>query len=96
MAQLNSPWGLAEGGSAFGDGDENVILVGNFGDGHINVFSMGGLFLGQLKNGNKPIAIEGLWAIETNVPTADPKRLYFTAGPVDESHGIFGYLLNSH
>jgi uncharacterized protein (TIGR03118 family) len=73
-----------------------VILVGNFGDGRINVFSTEGLFLGQLQNHNHAIVIDGLWALSfapATATTIDPMRLYFTAGPKDETDGLFGYLL---
>jgi uncharacterized protein (TIGR03118 family) len=73
-----------------------VILVGNFGDGHINVFSLAGQFLGQLQSHNRTIAIDGLWALSfapTTATTIDPMRLYFTAGPKDETDGLFGYLI---
>jgi uncharacterized protein (TIGR03118 family) len=72
-----------------------VILIGNFGDGHINVFSLAGQFLGQLQNHNRTITIDGLWALSFAPSTAtaiDPMRLYFTAGPKDETEGLFGYL----
>jgi uncharacterized protein (TIGR03118 family) len=74
-----------------------VILVGNFGDGHINVFSIDGRFLGQLQRHHNALVIDGLWALSfaptTAVPAIDPMRLYFTAGPKDETDGLFGYLL---
>ena len=73
-----------------------VVLIGNFGDGHINVFAPDGLFLGQLKAHNQVIAIDGLWAISFPPATAtsiDQSRLYFTAGPAHESDGEFGYLI---
>jgi uncharacterized protein (TIGR03118 family) len=73
-----------------------VVLIGNFGDGRINVFSPDGLFLGQLRSHNKVISIDGLWALSFPPATAtsiDPKRLHFTAGPADEADGIFGYLI---
>jgi uncharacterized protein (TIGR03118 family) len=73
-----------------------VILVGNFGDGRINVFSLAGQFLGQLQNHNRVITIDGLWGLSFAPATAtaiDPMRLYFTAGPKDETDGVFGYLL---
>src|SRR5450432_2806719 len=73
-----------------------VILVGNFGDGRINVFSMAGQFLGQLQNHNRPMTIDGLWALSfapTTATAIDPMRLYFTAGPNDETDGLFGYLI---
>jgi len=72
------------------------VLVGNFGDGKINVFSVTGQFLGQLQNHNHTITIDGLWALSfapTTATAIDPKRLYFTAGPKDETDGLFGYLL---
>jgi hypothetical protein len=80
-----------------GDDDDNgdVILVGNFGDGRINAFSHSGKFLGQLRQHGKPIEIEGLWAImfpPTTATAIDPNRLYFAAGPGDETEGLFGYI----
>jgi uncharacterized protein (TIGR03118 family) len=73
-----------------------VILVGNFGDGRINVFSTDGHFRGQIKNHHQTIESEGLWALgfaPTTATSIDPLRLYFTAGPKDETQGLFGYLL---
>jgi len=76
--------------------DSNMILVGNFGDGKINVYTTGGSFVGQLLSHGRPIVIEGLWAIGFAPSTAtsiDPNRLYFTAGPENEEDGLFGYLI---
>jgi len=74
-----------------------VILIGNFGDGRINVFTTDGKYLGQLRDkAKKVIVIDGLWAIGFAPVTAtaiDPMRLYFTAGPDKEMDGLFGYLL---
>jgi len=72
-----------------------VILVGSFGDGHINVFTLDGKFLGQLHTHNHPLVIEGLWALTFPPASAniDPSRLYFSAGPDKESDGIFGYII---
>jgi uncharacterized protein (TIGR03118 family) len=90
---LNSPWGIVEATSGFGT-IGHAILVGNFGDGRINVFDSEGRFFGHLNDDKgQPIEIQGLWSIENNVTGADPNQLYFTAGPDDESHGLFGYLL---
>jgi hypothetical protein len=79
------------------DPKDPVILIGNFGDGHINVFTQDGIFLGQLQAHRQPIVIEGLWALSfppgTASPSIDPDRLYFTAGPSNESDGVFGYLI---
>ncbi len=92
---LNSPWGIAQvptAATSFGQAT-NAILVGNFGDGHINVFDSSGAYKGELTGNGTPISIPGLWAItfDTVSPT-DPNLLYFTAGPGDEAHGLFGYL----
>jgi len=85
------------GNSHSGGGiDESVLLVGNFGDGRINVYTQDGQFLGQLKSHGRTIEIEGLWALTfppVTATTIDPNRLYFTAGPKDETDGIFGYII---
>jgi uncharacterized protein (TIGR03118 family) len=94
--QLNAPWGIAWApASFFGDGGQPAILVGNFGDGHINAYSEEGRFLGQLRAHGKPIKIDGLWGISfppATATTINPNWLYFAAGPDDEEHGLFGYL----
>ena len=98
FGQLNSPWGIAKAPNGFwGDGSEmqDVILVGNFGDGRINAFDMNGDFLGQLRSHGNPIVIEGLWGLMFAPPTStaiNHNWLYFAAGPDDEEHGLFGYI----
>jgi uncharacterized protein (TIGR03118 family) len=93
--QLNSPWGLTIAPASFGDfgGD---LLVGNFGDGHINVYSPNnGTFLGQLKDsGGNPITIDGLWALKfgNGGQAGDPQTLFFSAGRHTETNGSFGTL----
>ncbi len=95
--QLNAPWGLAMAPANFGSfgGD---LLVGNFGDGHINAYAEqpDGTFalVGALKGvDGRKLAIDGLWALEfghgtvNNGPT---DTLFFTAGPNDEADGLFG------
>jgi uncharacterized protein (TIGR03118 family) len=75
-----------------------VVLVGNFGDGRINVFSPIGQFLGQLQSHNRTIVVDGLWALSFAPSTAtsiDPGRLYFTAGPAMQKDGVFGYLIKN-
>ena len=95
---LNAPWGLAMAPDGFGPfgGD---LLVGNFGDGTIHAFahmsngqwSLQGTVL--RRNGN-PMAIDGLWALAFgNDAAAGPSgTLFFTAGPNDERHGLFGMI----
>jgi uncharacterized protein (TIGR03118 family) len=91
--KLNSPWGIARAKRGFINYDDDNILIGNFGDGRINVFDHDGKFLGQLMNNGSPVVIDGLWAIENNIAGISSKQLYFTAGPNDEEDGLFGYLL---
>lgn len=96
---LNSPWGLAQAPKKFGRFSRD-LLIGNFGDGHINAFdATTGAFRGTLsdEDGN-PIFIGGLWALSFgNGATAGPlNKLFFTAGIGDESHGLFGVLQAEH
>lgn len=93
---LNSPWGVAQAPASFFKGDpaQTAILIGNFGDGRINVYSTEGKFLGQLRSWGKVLEIDGLWAISfpPTTSTIDPNRLYFAAGPNHEMDGLFGYI----
>jgi uncharacterized protein (TIGR03118 family) len=96
--QLNAPWGLALAPPSFGrfGGD---LLVGNFGDGQINAYEQqsDGSFAhrGELRGADhKPLVIDGLWALQfgqggNNGPAG---TLFFTAGPDDETHGLFGQI----
>ena len=90
---LNAPWGLALAPAGFGE-FAGALLVGNFGDGRINAFDpMTGKHLGELKNDKgKPIEIEGLWGLAFgNGFNGQPiNTLFFTAGPDDEEHGLYG------
>jgi uncharacterized protein (TIGR03118 family) len=93
---LDSPWGLAIAPSSFGSLG-GALLVGNFGDGHINAFNAAtGAFLGELKDPDgEPIQIDGLWALKVGNGTAsggDADKVYFTAGLFGETHGLFGSL----
>src|SRR5439155_1023516 len=80
-----------------------ALLVGNFGDGHINAFDLHRRHgkvtpQGQLEAADgRPIVIDGLWALAFgNGATAGPTNvLFFTAGPFGEAHGLFGKLVVS-
>jgi uncharacterized protein (TIGR03118 family) len=101
--QLNAPWGLALAPASFGrfKGD---LLVGNFGDGQINAYALRhghghghghgpSHHVGTLRSsGGGKLAIDGLWALEFGNAgsNGDPDTLFFTAGPNDESDGLFG------
>jgi len=92
---LNSPWGLALAPANFGK-FSNALLVGNFGNGRINAYDRtSGAFLGALLDANgKAISIDGLWAIafRSGKAAGHKNALFFTAGPDDETHGLFGEL----
>jgi uncharacterized protein (TIGR03118 family) len=91
--RLNSPWGLALASSDFGQ-FSNDLLVGNFGDGHVNVYDpQRGDFLGQLMDrSGKAIVIDGLWGLAFgNDRTAGASNtLFFAAGINEEANGLFG------
>ena len=93
---FNAPWGVALAPADFG-AFSHRLLIGNFGDGSINAFDFAsGKHVGaMLDTDGNPLSIDGLWAISF---AGNSKRnglsteLYFTSGPSDESHGIFGKL----
>jgi uncharacterized protein (TIGR03118 family) len=100
---LNSPWGMSFAPSAF-DEDPGALLIGNFGDGRINVFHFESatgsyVFVGPLRDRRRrPIEIDGLWSIKpgNDGPAGSSNDLYFTAGIKDEAHGLFGLLRRAH
>jgi uncharacterized protein (TIGR03118 family) len=89
--KLNSPWGVARASFAFGR-FSGKILVGNFGDGKINVFESDGRFVDQLRDTDgKRIAIDGLWTLTLGGGAkSSSDTLYFTAGPNGQTDGLFG------
>lgn len=92
---LNSPWGLELISDEFGC-DKAVLLVGNFGDGRINAYSVpSGRFIETLTNASgNPIVIEGLWSIKFSRANHCNRSssLFFTAGPNGEENGLVGVI----
>jgi uncharacterized protein (TIGR03118 family) len=88
---LNSPWGMARASFAFGR-FSGEILIGNFGNGKINVFNSRGRFIDELDRPNgKSLVIDGLWKLTLGGGrTSSSDALYFTAGPNGEKDGLFG------
>jgi uncharacterized protein (TIGR03118 family) len=68
------------------------ILIGNFGNGKINAFDSQGRFLDELDRPNgKPLVTHGLWKLTLGGGrNSSSNTLYFTAGPNDETNGLFG------
>jgi len=93
QGELNVPWGVALAPESFGQFG-GALLVGNFGDGHVNAFdAKTGAFLGQLTDdqGNS-IAIPGLWGLTfgNDHLGGSAEDLFFTAGIDFGNHGLFG------
>jgi uncharacterized protein (TIGR03118 family) len=93
---LNAPWGIAIAPAGFGSlqGD---LLIGNFGDGTINIFSPNGMslatFKGALMAGSgQPLTLPGLWALTFGNGDADKPvtKLFYTAGFASQTDGVFG------
>jgi uncharacterized protein (TIGR03118 family) len=93
---LNAPWGMAVAPAGFGSlaGD---LLIGNFGDGKINIFAPNGAALATsmgpltVTNGGT-ITIPGLWSLVFGNGDADKPltTLFYTAGFADQTDGVFG------
>ncbi len=91
---LNAPWGVAMAPAGFGPygGD---LLVGNFGDGRINVFDpSSGAMLGTLMDEatGKAIHIPGLWGIAfgNGALNQSATTLYYAAAPDMKTQGLYG------
>jgi uncharacterized protein (TIGR03118 family) len=94
---LNAPWGMAVAPTGWGQLG-GMLLVGNFGDGHVNAFdpTSGALVGGLATSTGAPLSIDGLWSLVFGVSAPDAgvatSQLYFTAGTNDEKDGLFGFL----
>ena len=98
---LNAPWGMAIAPAGFGslNGD---LLIGNFGDGKINVFAPDGTGLARsvgpltVTNGGT-VSIPGLWALAfgNGDPDKPATTLFYTAGFVNQTDGVFGSIAAS-
>jgi uncharacterized protein (TIGR03118 family) len=94
---LDSPWGLAMAPATFGKFASDM-LIGNFGNGVINVFDpKSGHWLGALAGTDgKTLVNDGLWALmfggalNSNNTPSSPGTLFFSAGLNDEADGLFG------
>ncbi|HWI58576.1 MAG TPA: TIGR03118 family protein, partial [Bacillota bacterium] len=94
IPQINSPWGVVVTPTGFA-GRASELLVGNFGSGTIMRFDVTGQFLGVLLGTNgRPLVIDGLWALTfgNGGQAGLPGSLFFSAGPAEEKHGLFGRL----
>lgn len=89
---LDSPWGMAIAPAGFGPFG-GQLLVGNFRDGLIHVYSpVTGRIEGTLRNAqHRPIQIANLWALTFGTAsTGGTGTLLFSAGINDEQDGLVG------
>ena len=98
---LNAPWGIALAPTGFGSiaGD---VLIGNFGDGKINIFTANGKQLatsvGSLTGSNgQALSFPGLWSLAFGNGDSDKPSttLFYTAGFADQTDGVFGSITAS-
>jgi len=98
---LNAPWGIALAPAGFGsvDGD---LLIGNFGDGTMNIFAPNGsslaVSMGPITvNNGVTLAIPGLWSLVFGNGDSDKPltTLFYTAGFADQTDGVFGSIAST-
>lgn len=92
---LNAPWGMAVAPQGFGKFSGH-LLVANFGDGTIAAFDpTTRRFKDYLRDPHgKRIEIPGIWGLQfgNGSSLGEATHLYFSAGPEDETDGLFGKL----
>lgn len=94
---LNSPWGATIAPASFGVFG-GALLIGNFGEGNPSIHAYNpttGAFLGTLQDeSGHGIEIDELWSLQfgNGGNGGDVNTLYFTSGPGEEEHGLFGKL----
>jgi len=96
---LNAPWGIALAPTGFGS-FEGDLVIGNFGDGTINIFAPNGSSLATsmgpitVANG-QTLAIPGLWSLAFGDGDSDKplSALFYTAGFADQTDGVFGSIV---
>ncbi|MGZ0150182.1 TIGR03118 family protein [Kribbella sp. WER1] len=97
---LNAPWGMAMAPAGWGQ-PAGTLLVGNFGDGRINILVPKSRHrfepAGQVRDtAGRPLTIDGLWALLQGTPTTGGTDvLWFSAGTDGEAHGLLGQLRHS-
>ena len=93
---LNAPWGIAIAPAGFGSlqGD---VLIGNFGDGMINIFTPNGTALANaegplMSSAGQPFVFPGLWSLVFGNGDSDKPvtTLFYTAGFANQTDGVFG------
>ena len=98
---LNAPWGIAVAPAGFAtlEGD---VLIGNFGDGTINIFTPNGTSLATsvgpvMTSNGQALAFPGLWSLAFGNGDSDKPltTLFYTAGFASQTDGVFGSITAS-
>jgi uncharacterized protein (TIGR03118 family) len=89
---LNAPWAVTMAPRGFG-AYAGALLVGNFGDGTIQVFKRG-RHLGALRGADgRPVVLPGLWDLEPGTAeNGGTNAVWFSAGIDGAKHGLIGLL----
>ncbi|MCU1501079.1 MAG: hypothetical protein JWM12_433 [Ilumatobacteraceae bacterium] len=93
-SSLNAPWGLAYAPASWGR-NAGALLVGQFGDGRIEMFDpRTGRHDGTVRDDHEhALVIDGLWALMAGDTTSGgADSVLFTAGPNEETDGLYGVL----
>jgi uncharacterized protein (TIGR03118 family) len=97
---LNAPWGLAIAPAQWAGTATDSLLVSNFGDGSIARLDLATCAANDYlrNNAGDVIAIEGIWGLQfgNGASLGQADRLYFAAGPEDETAGLFGYVTQAN
>jgi uncharacterized protein (TIGR03118 family) len=88
---LNSPWAMIPAPCECGF-PPGSFLVGNNGDGRINVFDCNGRYVGPMLNmAGIPIKIEGLWGLAPHY--TDFSEIFFASAPDENTDGLVGSIV---
>lgn len=88
---LNSPWAMIPAPCECGF-PPGSFLVGNHGDGRINVFDCAGRYVGpMLGPSGLPISLEGLWGLAPRY--TDFNEIFFASAPDEELSGYVGSII---
>lgn len=85
---LNAPWAMIPAPCECGF-PPGSFLIGNNGDGRINVFDCNGRYVGpMLGKSGMPIALDGLWGLAPHY--TDFNEIFFTSSPDEDNDGLLG------
>lgn len=88
---LNSPWAMIPAPCECGF-PPGSFLIGNNGDGRINVFDCNGCYVGPLLNqASTPIQIEGLWGLAPHY--TDFNEIFFASSLDENNEGLLGSIV---